>query len=401
MLAIYLSVPEADNHRRSIKIFDGIRAARKLGRWVSGTPLGYKYARDEFNKPFLVPNPKTADAVRWAFEQASAGQPQRALLKDVHKRFTVKWSKSAFCMALRNPLYIGKVIVPAFESEPRYEVKGVHEPLISEELFYKVQGIIDSKKKPRWRGPKNKVVCQELTLRGHLLCSKCNRTMTGSASKSRNGQRHFYYHCNFCSKERIKAAVLNDNFTSILGEIKFKKSVTDLYEAFIKKYLNGTILDRKNKLMKLQQDLEKTNLRLKNLKDKYADNELSPVDYQEMSTPYRVEAEKLCREIAEINSVKGEYDEYLKFGIDFCYNLPEAFQKADLETRHKIIGSIFPEKIFFDGISCRTTRINEALYRMLLLDEGSKGNKKGQALLNMSLASRVGPLGIEPSTHRL
>jgi hypothetical protein len=33
---------------------------------------------------------------------------------------------------------------------------------------------------------------------------------------------------------------------------------------------------------------------------------------------------------------------------------------------------------------------------MLLLDEGSKGNKKGQALLNMSLASRVVPPGIEP-----
>ena len=56
--------------------------------------------------------------------------------------------------------------------------------------------------------------------------------------------------------------------------------------------------------------------------------------------------------------------------------------------KKKLISSIFPEKIEFDGIKCRTTRINDVLRYILQIDKELDENKKGQISKNMSL-SRV------------
>jgi hypothetical protein len=44
----------------------------------------------------------------------------------------------------------------------------------------------------------------------------------------------------------------------------------------------------------------------------------------------------------------------------------------------QLISSILNENIQFSNHKCRTLRINEALRLMLLIDKGSKENKKGQ-----------------------
>lgn len=42
MLAVNLSMPEAENTRRGLNCSDGMRRARKMGRWPGKAPLGYK-----------------------------------------------------------------------------------------------------------------------------------------------------------------------------------------------------------------------------------------------------------------------------------------------------------------------------------------------------------------------
>jgi len=41
MLAVYLSIPEAENSRRGKNTSDGIRRAKKMGRWPGRAPIGY------------------------------------------------------------------------------------------------------------------------------------------------------------------------------------------------------------------------------------------------------------------------------------------------------------------------------------------------------------------------
>src|SRR5215218_2983588 len=55
--------------------------------------------------------------------------------------------------------------------------------------------------KPCWRA---KTLQDELLLHGLLFCEGCGKPLTGSASRSKNGVRHFYYHCNHCGEHRIR-----------------------------------------------------------------------------------------------------------------------------------------------------------------------------------------------------
>jgi len=41
MLAIHLSAPEVENDRRALNVFNGMRRARKEGRWMGPAPIGY------------------------------------------------------------------------------------------------------------------------------------------------------------------------------------------------------------------------------------------------------------------------------------------------------------------------------------------------------------------------
>lgn len=74
MLAMYLSIPEAKNSRRGLNTSDGIRRARKMGRWPGKAPIGYinKVASD--GKKIIVPKHPEADYVRWSFEEYSKGK---------------------------------------------------------------------------------------------------------------------------------------------------------------------------------------------------------------------------------------------------------------------------------------------------------------------------------------
>ena len=56
-------------------------------------------------------------------------------------------SVNSFWTAIRNIGYCGKVIVPAYKNEETSIVNGLHEPIISESLFYDVQDILNGRKK--------------------------------------------------------------------------------------------------------------------------------------------------------------------------------------------------------------------------------------------------------------
>ena len=69
-------------------------------------------------------------------------------------------------------------------------------------------------------------------------------------------------------------------------------------------------------------------------------------------------------------------------------NFKQTYTNSAIAHKKKLISSIFPEKIEFDGKKCRTTRINDVLRYILQIDKELGENKKGQISKNMSL-SRV------------
>ena len=92
-------------------------------------------------------------------------------------------------MILRNPIYISKIIVPAYLDEKETLIEGIRESIISERH-----------------------------------CSKCDSKMTGSPSRSSNGAQYLYYHGNHCKKEYYNLQLVNNTFESILNDFVFTKN---------------------------------------------------------------------------------------------------------------------------------------------------------------------------------
>jgi DNA invertase Pin-like site-specific DNA recombinase len=97
MLAIYLTAPEVDNDRRALNIFNGIRRAKKEGRWLGGCPIGYKNKRSEFNKPIIAPEGGDKEKlVKLAFKEFSTGLYSPEDLRKKMNLKGLKISKNAF-----------------------------------------------------------------------------------------------------------------------------------------------------------------------------------------------------------------------------------------------------------------------------------------------------------------
>ena len=400
LLAYYLTFPEVDNDRRSIKIKDGIRQAWKAGRWVSGAPKGYLNSRDTNNKPLLIPNPKLAPVVKQMFELASSGISQFRIRMAIRKKGLI-YSRNGISIALRNCIYISKLIIPPDDNTPTATiVDAVHEPIISKELFYQVQNVLNKNVNKR-KAPKNKKMRPELILRGLMICTNCGENMTGSASSSKTGGTHFYYHCNYCGKERHSAKKVNTELDSLLGLFTFKKTPTELYNVVLNKYLNDAGKDSKVENSKAQKNLEVVNKRLENLQILFIDGNIDAQEYAKLKTKFNSEIEVFKTELVVNKDNSKERLEGLKESIHFFKNLPKAMKSMDVQDKYEILSSIFPEKLQFDGKNCRTQRINKVLDLILTVDKGFRSNKKKDKLKKIGLSLRVDPERIELSSKQL
>jgi len=55
MLAVYLSVPEAENSRRALNTANGIRRAKQMGRYPSKAPIGFINLTAVDGRKIIVP----------------------------------------------------------------------------------------------------------------------------------------------------------------------------------------------------------------------------------------------------------------------------------------------------------------------------------------------------------
>jgi len=81
-------------------------------------------------------------------------------------------------------------------------------------------------------------------------------------------------------------------------------------------------------------------------------------------------------------------------------NLDKYYSAKNTEVKQKIIGSIFPEKLFFQDNEYRTTKLNKAVELLCKTDKGL-GKKKGGKNSDFSESSlRVELAGVEPASKR-
>ena len=204
MLSVYLSTPQVENMRRSMRVKSGMQRARLEGRFMGQAPKGYKNVRNERGIASISPSVH-ADLMKEAFMALQQGSLNQTEIRKALKEKGLDISKTRFNSLIRNPLYCGLIPIVEENGDKRL-IKSQHEGLVSHEVFDNVQQILNGK---RIHPLKYNAIVEELPLRGFLKCPRCGKNMTGSASKGRHGGKFFYYHCGLGCPERQKAKLVN------------------------------------------------------------------------------------------------------------------------------------------------------------------------------------------------
>ncbi|HEX7904872.1 MAG TPA: recombinase family protein [Chitinophagaceae bacterium] len=385
MLAFYLAAPEVENDRRALNVIVGMRRAKKEGRWMATAPKGYKNVRID-NKPTIVPN-YDAKYIKWVFEEINKGvlAPDQIRKAANKKGFNV--SRSYFWTMIRNTLYCGKIFIPAYKDEEAHYVRSVHESLISEELFYKVQDILNGKQRPAVAGNKQK---DELPLRGFLICSKCGGKLTGSASKGKL-QRYFYYHCQPGCKERFRADDANDKAIKELQKISAKNEALKLYRIILEKELKKTSKDISEENQKIISEIKKNRERIDNAETIMLDKQMDMTEYRSMKNKYEAVIKTLEEQLKEATPKTSGYKQYLDFGFNLLQNVDRVYVSGNTILKNQILCSIFAEKLVYEEEKYRTPVYHEDLSLILNDVRHLEGNKKGQSQRSLTLSSKVAP----------
>jgi site-specific DNA recombinase len=393
MKAFYLAAPQVENARRSLNTTNGMRKALKEGRYVSTAPYGFKNTRDEQNRP-IITHSAMAPVIKKAFEQIATGNfPIEILRKKLFKE-GLKISRSNFYTVLRNPIYCGKIRIKAFKDEPEDVVQGIHEPIISEELFYEVQSVLDGKKKAK---TKYALVNDEYTMRGHLICPKCGKTLTGSSALG-NGGKYFYYHCTKGCKERHKSDGVHNAFEIWLNDISIKPEIASLYLAIMDDVFKTNEGDREAEVKKFEKLISENQQTLDRAVKKLVDDVLDKYGYNRIKENVARENAEYRTRIAELKAAESGYQEYCRYGFSLLSNMGHYYGAANIENRQKMLGLIFPEKLVYNDNTFQTMQPSEILDLLCNGGNGFSDGKKEKSSKNAAQSCVVTALGFKPKT---
>ena len=396
MLAVYLVIPEVENDKNSLRTKEGLRRAMKEGCFVGLAPYGYINYRTPEGKSTLAINEKTAPLIRRAFIDYSKGVFSAEEVRKKYYRQGLKFNKQSMLNTLKNPVYCGKILIKEWKKEDEMIVEGLHPAIIDTDTFDTVQRILKGKHKTKIH--KFSEIDEQLPLRGYLECKGCARALTGSASKGRNGKRHFYYHCQPKCKERFKAEEANLLFEALLKEFVIQDDVKELYKEILEETFSGEQKNRNLRLRQIHIELSKLNARMESIEDKFFDDIIEASTYNAMKRKTQKKINDLKLEMKTINALDRDIEEYLKLGISFLHGIDKLYKSSPANIKKKIVGSIFPEKLVFLKTKYRTATLDSFITLILSKHGPFQRLEIKNPAISDGMSKKAPPLGLEPRT---
>ena len=397
ILAIYLAVPEVDNDRRALNTINGMRRAKKEGRWMASAPIGYKNKITETGRKYIAPSEPAAGIMKWSFEELAKGVLGTDAVWKIARTKGLTTTRNNFQKLIRHPVYCGKIVVGAYKDEERRIVQGQHEPIVTENLFYRVQRIIDGRRNRNLQGQKI-VLNDAIPLKGFLLCPRCNAKLFASASKGCR-QYYHYYHCNSSCGFRANAKKVNDLFADELRCFSLEPAVIPLYEDVVRDVFEQETGSFKRDVKLIIQQINDLAKRKLNAREMRLVGDMDSEEYREIKEDCEKKTSVLEATLASLNSELPDISTLLPKALKNIENLHLKYLEGTIQAKREIISSIFPENFVFEKNNFRTIRLNSIIGQIYSKKAVFEQKKARKSVKNDALPRWVTWERIELSTH--
>ena len=155
---------------------------------------------------------------------------------------------------------------------------------------------------------------------------------------------------------------MNEGFAKYVGSLKPNETVLKLYENILEDIRKEQISDSLAEVELLKSKMQTYKNRIQKAKDLYLDGEMGKEEKDEAVSHYQKELDELQNKVDMLEmgnrlKIKPKLD----YSISLISNMERYIVDAPVETKIKLISSMFPQKIEFDGEKYRTNSYNQVL----------------------------------------
>lgn len=351
-----------DNATKGLRTQDGMRKRIESG-WANGrAPVGYLNQPIKDGKPIIISDKEQFETVKKAWEEMATGVYSLETIAEYMNKLGIVIKNGQKTLPIirkqqtqrifRNKFYCGYVVNKRFNIDKL----GKHQPMVTEELFYRVQAILDGRSYTG--GMHQKKQHEDFPLRGQALCGICTLPMTGSFSKGRK-DRYAYYFCGRGTHKSISVPKekFENEFLNFMRDIEPDQNLVKLFTAMVKEKWQNRYKRVSQDLKALEVELEalmevKRRLVDKNLKGIYSDEV-----YKEQNDKVEDQILVIKSTLSESKLDKIDIDVIVTFMNSFLWNISKAWKEGSLSQRKILTGSIYPKNVIYDYPGFRTTEL--------------------------------------------
>lgn len=377
VLAVYLGMAAQELKNIKTRAKSTVEYRAKAGYALGKAPVGYINTRDKNKCGIIIPDPDKKHYIKQAFELYATGifsleGVGRELAKYGFVNSLGKpYSKSRMEDMLKNTIYMGKI---EYEGE-LYD--GKHEPLVSEELFYRVQLRFEDTGNRR---PKGDVK----TYTGFIKCAKCGCAYTGLVKMgAHNSGPYTYYRCSNHYKVHKKERNINEYIIdAAMQEVLDSFNISDKQLKRIKKSIFDAVTELQAHEYKSIEELEKQYKKLSAalanaIKQKLTgDLDIDDETYNELKKKWSDEKREIGIKIANLSESAKDTMTRMNVLADFANRVPELYLKAELDEKRMILTTITESIIIDDEAETITVRLRPAFEHLRLEKQSYKADIK-------------------------
>lgn len=339
---------------------------REAGLWQGLAPIGYLNAKDERRRATLILDPERAPIIKQIFEEYASGVHS---LKSVWLSATEKGLMSKepnynprsknygkYCPVSRNkihdiltnPFYYGAMYVADEEIDERTKkpvktfyklINHVYEPLISKELFDKVQKVLKTRKKERFC-KEQKYASIPFVFRGLITC-KCGCAITPEHHKKGN-KEYVYLRCSHqkgsCSQKLINEnTILEQLEREIFHQIRISPTMYDLIKTSITQSLEDEKKINASVRKKVAEEISLIDTRLERLWECYLDRDIDKAKYELEKQKYLEQKKDLNARAEKYTDISNSLKENVGKAIDFAANLSNLMKAASPDEKNMLL----------------------------------------------------------------
>src|ERR1700682_5106438 len=322
----------------------GMREKAEQGFYPSWGPIGYRNIDGPTGKQVIEPDPDFAPLVGRLFENYATGNHSLKELTQLARKWGLGFrsgtamSKSVIHKILRNPIYPGR-----FRWAGR-EYPGVHQQLVSRELWDAVQQRLDGRCA---KGPHS--VKYNFAFSGLVSCGHCGCSFVGEIKK----QRYVYYHCigyrQKCPEPYTREEVLAERFARFLKGMALDIDVVEWVAAALRESHADKKHEREDAVARLQTNYKQIQTRLDAMYLDKLDGWIDAPFFDRKAADWRREQDGILRNI----QVHQDADQsYIEDGIqllELASDAHELFLEQEPKEKRRLLAFMVSSASWKEG----------------------------------------------------